>query len=310
MNFNIKMMYNLFMKTIAILGPTASGKTDLSIRLAKETDAVILSLDSLCLYKEIEIASAKPTKDERRGVKHFGIDVVNVDFHFNVSIYASLFNEAKQYAQKRNQPLIIVGGTGFYLKTLMRGLSDLPPPTENQKELLSQKMENLQEAYLTLASVDEKYAESISRSDSYRIEKGLQIYFQTGKPPTEYFKNNPPKPLLESVVLYEIKIEKDILQKRIESRTEKMFEAGLVDEVAELEYHYGRAPNPMKAIGIKEILDYFDGKFSFEEAKRRVVIHTRQLAKRQLTFNKTQFPRHKTLGTDEIFDDASSLLIG
>ncbi len=302
------MMYNCFMKTVAILGPTASGKTDLSIALAKESGAYILSLDSLSVYKEIDIASAKPSPREREGIRHFGIDEVEVDSHFSVGIYADLFKEAIGSAEKEGRPLIIVGGTGFYLKMLLEGISDLPPvPTEIEKKV-SHIMKDLQKAYETLRKIDRNFADSISKSDRYRIEKGLQIYLLTEEPPSLYFKENPPKPLLESVALYEIAIDKESLLERIEKRTAKMFKDGLVDEVAYLEYRYGREPNPMKAIGIREVLDYFDAKLSLDETKERISIHTRQLAKRQRTFNKTQFPPHPLLDVDTLFKEASALL--
>lgn len=290
------------MKTVAILGPTASGKSDLAIRVAKEVGGVILSLDSLSIYKEIDIASAKPSLKERKGVKHFGIDLINVNEPFNVAIFANLFEEAKGYAKKANSPLIIVGGTGFYLKILLEGISELPTPDDRIVQEVARVLKDLPSAYRTISALDSEYAKRISPSDRYRIEKGLLIYHLTSKTPTDYFKENPPVPLLKSVELYEIGIEKEILNERIEKRTEKMFEAGLVDEVANLEYRYGRLHNPMKAIGIKEVLDYFDGKLTLDRTKERIVIATRQLAKRQRTFNKTQLPPHPLLSADEIFE--------
>ena len=290
------------MKTVAILGPTASGKSDLAIRVAKEVGGVILSLDSLSIYKEIDIASAKPSLKEREGVKHFGIDLINVNEPFNVAIYANLFEEAKEYAKKANSPLIIVGGTGFYLKILLEGISELPTPDDRTVQEVARVLKDLPSAYKKLNELDSEYAKRISPSDRYRIEKGLLIYYLTSKTPTDYFKENPPLPLLKSVELYEIGIEKEILNERIEKRTEKMFEAGLVDEVANLEYRFGRLHNPMKAIGIKEVLDYFDGKLTLDRTKERIVIATRQLAKRQKTFNKTQLPPHPLLSANEIFE--------
>ncbi|BBG66646.1 tRNA dimethylallyltransferase [Hydrogenimonas sp.] len=297
------------MKIVAILGPTASGKSDLSIRLASRHNAVILSLDSLSLYRKIDIASAKPSAEERGGVVHFGIDTISVDEHFSVSLFAELFKEAREYAEKREKDLIIVGGTGFYLKILMEGLSPLPPLTEEMRERLAYDMRDPERAYKTLLDIDRRYAESISSSDRYRIEKGLQVYFASGMRPTDYFLSNPPKPLLKNLHLYEIAVDREVLGERIAARTEKMFKAGLVDEVAELEYLYTRAPNPMKAIGIKEILDYFDAKVTLREAKERIVIHTRQLAKRQQTFNRTQFPPHPLLQADRLETEISSLLL-
>ncbi len=296
------------MKTVAILGPTASGKTELSIALASKHDGVVLSLDSLSVYRHIDIASAKPTPDERGDIVHFGIDEVDVDTSFNISLYIELFKRAESYATERGKPLIIVGGTGFYLKMLMEGLSHLPPLSAQQKERLQSQMKNPELAYVTLSKIDREYAESISPKDRYRTEKGLQIYFAAGVAPTEYFRKNPPKPLLEEVALFEIAVDRSLLRERIAQRTEKMFRAGLVDEVAELEFRYTRAPNPMKSIGIKEVLEYFDAKVGLEEAKESIITHTAQLAKRQMTFNRTQFPPHPLLEPGRIEEEISALL--
>jgi len=136
----------------------------------------------------------------------------------------------------------------------------------------------------------------------------LQIHLATGEAPTEYFRKNPPEPLLEEVALFEIAIERSLLRERIAQRTEKMFRAGLVDEVAELEFRYTRAPNPMKSIGIKEVLEYFDAKVGLEEAKESITTHTAQLAKRQMTFNRTQFPPHPVMEPKRIEKLVSTLL--
>ncbi|MCF6201870.1 MAG: tRNA (adenosine(37)-N6)-dimethylallyltransferase MiaA, partial [Hydrogenimonas sp.] len=243
----------------------------------------------------------KPTLKEREGVKHFGIDVITPDRPFSVSIFIDLYKEAKKFAEKEGAPLFIVGGTGFYLKSLLEGISDLPKLDEKSRDLISKLMKDQKSAYEELLLLDREFAQKISSNDRYRVEKGLSIYYASGLPPTQYFKKYPPKPVIESLEIYEIEIEKEVLNKKIEKRTEKMFEAGLVDEVAKLEYKYGRSHTPMKAIGIKEVLDYFDAKQSLTKTKERVIISTRQLAKRQRTFNKTQLPSHPLLAPEEIF---------
>ncbi|WP_456403572.1 tRNA (adenosine(37)-N6)-dimethylallyltransferase MiaA [Hydrogenimonas sp.] len=296
------------MKTVAILGPTASGKTELSLRLAKESGSVILSLDSLAIYRTIDIASAKPTPAEREGIVHFGIDCIDVDTPFNVSVYIELYKEARRYAEAQGCALIIVGGTGFYLKMLMEGISELPPIDAETAERVSRMVEDPAAAHRLLASVDEAYAASIPPSDRYRIEKGLSIWYQTATPPSRYFREHPPTPLLESVELFEIAMARETLNERIGRRTRRMFEEGLVDEVASLEFAYGRNHPPMRAIGIREVLDYFDGKADLTETKERVAIHTRQLAKRQRTFNRTQFPPHPLLEPSLLYERVRRLL--
>jgi len=285
------------LREIAILGPTASGKTSLSIELAKKINANILSLDSLSIYKEIDIASAKPIYKEREGIPHFGIDALNVDDNFNVTIFFELYKEAKEQSQKNNKNLIIVGGTGFYLKSMIDGISYKPDINKQTRE----KVKNsLSLGYELINEFDEIYASTISKNDSYRIEKWLEIYFQTGIIPSQFFKQNQREPIIKEIDLFEISIEKERLKERIKLRTQIMIEDGLIDEVFYLEKKYTRAPNPMKAIGINETLSFLDGDLNKNELKEKIITNTTRLAKRQKTFNSSQFDKHFQGTTDEI----------
>jgi len=277
------------LREIAILGPTASGKTALSIDLAKKLNANILSLDSLSIYKEIDIASAKPSLKERGGVKHFGIDVLCVNEAFNVTTFFELYKQAKEQSQEEGKNLIIVGGTGFYLKSMIDGVSYKPELSETTKKKVTQYLQN---GYEIMRDIDASYAVNISSSDSYRIEKWLEIYFETNTIPSKFFEQHPKKPVIQDIELYEIEVEKELLRERISQRTQMMIDEGLIDEVFFLENEYTRAPNPMKAIGIKETLAYFDGELNLAELKEKIVINTAKLAKRQRTFNTTQFGAH------------------
>ncbi|BCD61498.1 tRNA dimethylallyltransferase [Nitratiruptor sp. YY08-26] len=288
------------MKEIAIIGPTASGKSSLAIELASKFNANILSVDSLSIYQEIDIVSAKPSKEELRKIKHFGIDVCSVDKHFNVEQFLRIYMEAKQTCEKESKNLIIVGGSSFYLKTLITGLSPLPECDKATTEKCEKMLTDIADAYQFLQNIDPAYAKKITQRDRYRILKGLQIYFATGMKPTEYFLQHPPQKIAD-VKIYEIIIQRDILRKRIATRTEAMLRLGLIDEICYLEKKYTRAPNPMKAIGIKETLAYLDGKIkSIEELVHSINVHTSQLAKRQQTFNKTQFADKLSLPLDNL----------
>jgi tRNA dimethylallyltransferase len=128
----------------------------------------------------------------------------------------------------------------------------------------------------------------------------LNLFFETGLTPSKYFTNYPPIPIIESLPIYEIPVERDVLRKRIEKRTEKMFQDGLIEEVCNLEKKYRRLPNSMNSIGIKEVLTFLDGRYSKKEMKERIIIHTAQLAKRQKTFNKSQFKNKTALPLDEL----------
>lgn len=291
------------MREIAILGPTASGKTSLSIDLAQKLNANILSLDSLSIYKEIDIASAKPSLEERCGIKHFGIDVLHVNEEFNVTTFFKLYNEAKKKSQAESKNLIIVGGTGFYLKSMVDGVSYKP---ELSKEIKDRVSQHLKDGYKLMQKLDALYAKNVSSSDSYRIEKWLEIYFATNIIPSEFFKQNKKEPVIKDLELYEIEVDKEILRERISLRTQIMLDLGLIDEVFFLESKYTRLPNPMKAIGIKETLAFFDGELNKAELKERIIINTSKLAKRQRTFNASQFEAHPKASTKELFKIISS----
>lgn len=282
-------------KELAIIAPTASGKTALSIDLAHKLDAIILSLDSLAVYKKIDIASAKPSLIEQDGITHFGIDCVYPNEIFDVIEFYDEYKKAKQYAQKTNKSLIIVGGTGFYLKALTDGLSKVPTISSHTKELVQNELLDLNRLYKKLYSVDEDYMKKIASTDKYRIEKASQIYFETKLSPTEYFLQNQPEPLIHNLPIYEIQTDPDILRERIKQRTKIMLADGLIDEVIALEQEYTRAPNCMNSIGISETFDYLDSKINRVELENLISIHTAQLAKRQRTFNKSQFKNvHKS----------------
>ncbi|MDD2640386.1 MAG: tRNA (adenosine(37)-N6)-dimethylallyltransferase MiaA [Arcobacteraceae bacterium] len=270
------------MKQIAIIGTTASGKTALALEIALKRNAIILSLDSLSVYKEIDIASAKPTKEERGEIVHFGIDEVYPNETFDVLEFIECYNKAKTYALENEKNLIIVGGTGFYLKTLIEGIS-LGITTHEPLDI------SVVDAYERLYALDETYMQKIERNDKYRIEKAYNIYKQTGLSPSEYFLKYPKKPFVEDLPIFEITWDVEALRKRIVLRTQQMIQQGLIDEVIFLEKKYSRLPNCMSSIGIIETLEYLDGKISRKQLEEKIIINTAQLAKRQRTFNKSQF---------------------
>lgn len=286
------------MKEIAIIGSTASGKTGLSIEIAKKTDSIILSLDSLSVYKEIDIASAKPTKNERDNIIHFGIDEVYPNEEFDVIEFIKLYKKTKKYTQENNKNLIIVGGTSFYLKTLIEGMSI----GVNSKIKLDIPVD---EAYDLLYSLDKEYMQKIEKNDKYRIEKAYAIYKDSKLTPTQYFKENPKKPIAPDLKIFEILWDRDELRRRISLRTKQMIKDGLIDEVIYLENKYTREPNCMSSIGIIETLEYLDGKINKEQLEEKISLNTAKLAKRQNTFNKGQFENK----TSNIIENLNSDII-
>jgi len=277
------------MKQIAIIGPTASGKSDLAIDMALQHNAYILSIDSLSIYKEIDIASAKPSKEELEQVKHFGVNEIYLDTHFDVAIFIELYKRVVDEANKEGKNLIIVGGTSFYLKSLTTGLSELPSYTQDTKEKVTKMLLDLPSAYIYLNNIDSLYMEGIEATDAYRIEKMLLLVLESGMSPTAWFKAHPPLATITDLNIFNIDVARALLRERIVQRTHKMASSGLIDEVAMLELKYGRNHNAMKAIGIIEVLEYLDGFVTREEMIENIITHTAQLSKRQQTFNRTQF---------------------
>jgi len=275
---------------IAIIGQTASGKTSLAIELAKKIDAYILSLDSLSIYKEIDIVSAKPTIQERDGIKHFGIDEIYPNEPFSVQTFISLYQKVYQQCQKDNKSLVIVGGTSFYLKMLIDGISPLPHISTKTKNDTLSLLTDINQAYSFLQKIDPIYTQSIKPNDRYRLQKALEIYIQTHTIPSKYFQNNPPVSYIQGDMnIYEIVWQRDEIRERIKQRTKLMLKDGLIDEIVYLEAKYTREPNCMKAIGIKETLAYLDGKLDKTQLIDKISTNTARLAKRQKTFNNSQF---------------------
>jgi len=285
---NLVIISSMKRDIFAIVGPTASGKSDLALNLAQKLNSVILSVDSLSVYKEIDIASAKPTAKERGDIVHFGIDVLYPNQNFSVASFLSEFKNAKEYAKANNKSLIIVGGTSFYLKVLTNGISQIPQISNEAYNKAGELLQNKAKAYEFLQNIDFEYAKNIKSNDTYRLQKALELYFQTKIKPSSYFAKNPPKPIEPSLPIYEIKIPRETLREKIAKRTAIMIDMGIIDEVAYLESKYTREPNSMKAIGIKECLDYLDGKLNINELHEKITTNTARLAKRQVTFNKSQ----------------------
>jgi len=281
--------YNLAMKQLAIIGPTASGKSDLALSVAQKIDAYILSIDSLSIYKEIDIVAAKPSKEELALVRHFGIDELYPNEYFSVDIFIDLYKKVVRTCQEEGKNLVIVGGTSFYLKSLLEGLSPLPCITPEVEKSAHAKLADLQRTYVQLREIDPQTMERIAPNDRYRIEKMLLIHEASKMAPSAWFAAHPPKPVITDLPVYNIDAEREVLRQRIEKRTRKMVAAGLIDEVCYLEQKYTREPHAMGAIGIVEVLEFLDGKASREVMVQNIITHTAQLAKRQQTFNKTQF---------------------
>ena len=296
------------MKQIALIGSTASGKSDLALTLALENNALVLSIDSLSIYQEIDIASAKPSKAELESVEHFGIDRLRPNENASVITFIDEYRRLHEKASAEEKNIIIVGGSSFYLKSMIEGLSKIPDYSPSTLCQAKDMLLELGQCHRLLNDIDPLTMAKIAPTDAYRIEKMLLIYLESGLSPSEWFRSNPPKPIITECPILNLHVDRDILRQRISMRTQKMADSGLIDEVAELERLYGRSPNSMKAIGIIETLEYLDGKLTKSELIDHIATHTAQLAKRQQTFNAHQFELHSSGSADELKPIAEKIL--
>lgn len=274
-------------KVIVICGPTASGKTALSIALAKAVGGEIVSADSMQIYQEMDIGSAKPTKEEMEGIKHYMLDFVSPENRYSVADYKKQANEAIQTILKKGKMPIVVGGTGLYVDSLIYNISYQEMQFDQAyREELEKIVEEkgLDKIYETANTIDPEAIKIISPNDKKRILRILEIYHQTGKTKTQQEIESRKEEVPYDYKIFTINWERDILYDRINQRVDKMIEQGLIEEVKRITKKYEQYPTAMQALGYKEIKEYLDGKTSKEEAIEKIKQETRRYAKRQLTW--------------------------
>lgn len=275
-------------KVVVICGPTASGKTSLSIELAKKINGQIISADSMQIYDEMAIGTAKPTKEEMQGIKHYLIGNVKPTNRYSVSEYKKDATNAIEETIQDNKFPIIVGGTGLYVNSLIYGIDypEIETDLEYRKKLeeIAEK-EGLNKLYNMAKEIDEKAMEKISPNDQKRILRVLEIYNQTGKTKTELEIESRKNGVKYDFRVFAIDMPREILYERINKRVDIMFENGLLEEVQRLYKKYGEELyTSIQAIGYKEVIDYINGKYTKEEMIEKIKMETRRYAKRQLTW--------------------------
>lgn len=263
-------------KVIAVVGPTASGKTAFAVDLAEKIGGEIISADSRLVYKGFDIGTAKPTLDERRGIPHYMIDIAEPEVDYSAGLYVHEAKRIIEDIQSRGKVPIIAGGTGLYINILLMNY-DLPKvePDYELREVL--KLE--EDLPAILAELDPETAQLIDKNDRKKLIRAIEIVKTTGKP-IQRRKNNPE---------YEIEwiglnFPRDVLYDRINRRVDLMFEAGLIDETKNLLQKHGRIPNLLYTIGYQEVIQYLDGLLTLDEAVDKLKQNTRRYAKRQLTW--------------------------
>ncbi len=279
---------------VLILGVTASGKGQLAFGLAQSLGAEIISVDSMKVYRRMDIGTGKPPKEAREKLPYHLIDVVEPSESFSVGTFLDLANGAIEQIKSRKRPIITVGGTALYIKALLYGLFEGPGTDEQIRAELQARAETEgAELYRELARIDPAAAERISPNDTKRIIRALEVYKITGKPISSLQKQFSAEKPLRDWTIIGLRREKTEENKRINTRVKRMISAGLVDEVqsllAEESAKGGLSKQARCAIGYAEIIDHLSGRTSLEDAIELIKKNTRRLAKNQRTWFRT-FP--------------------
>ena len=270
-------------KLLIVGGPTGSGKTDLAVRLAEQVGGEIVNADSMQIYRGMDIGTAKPTAEERARVPHHLLDIVSPDVNFTASDFRREAAAAIADIDRRGRKAIVVGGTGLYIRALLQGLVDSPT---GDPELRLQFADVPGEELLRrLSLVDPETASRLHPNDRVRITRALEVFTQTGRPISAFRSEHAFSGSFYDSLKIAIRVERQELYRRIDSRVEQMLAAGLVDEVrALLASGYTREMKALRAIGYKEILSYLEGETSLDKAVDLIKRDSRRYAKRQMTW--------------------------
>lgn len=276
-------------KILIVCGPTASGKSDLALRLAHALDAEIVNADSMQIYRGLDIGTAKPSPDQRAAIRHHLIDVAEPDQPFSAAAFSDAADAAIRDIVDRGKRVIVAGGTGLYLRALVKGLVDSPGgAVELRQDLQDEAARVGNEAMLErLRSVDPELAAGLHPNNLVRIIRALEVYQLTGIPLSRYQREHAFAPRRYDALQIGISVDRGELYERIDDRVERMLADGLLGEVsALLAAGYGRDLKPMRSIGYKEAAAHLSGELSREEAVRLIKRDTRHYAKRQWTWFK------------------------
>ncbi len=275
---------------IVLVGPTAIGKTSLSFSLAAEFGCEIISMDSMQVYRYMDIGTAKPTAEERQRVAHHLLDIVDPDEQYNAARFVADCLEAIKRISSQGKIPLITGGTGLYLSSLINGLFDTVHVSDKVGKRLAQMQEKMELAdlYQELCRVDRATGARIHKNDRQRIIRGLEIFYSTGIPWSQHLqeqKTKGPTVLFTRMFAAGLTCAREMIYRRIEQRTAIMLAQGLVEEVESLRnMGFGPDLNSMQSIGYRHANQYIDGVWTFDDMERLLMRDTRRYAKRQMTW--------------------------
>ncbi len=272
---------------IVMVGPTATGKTDLSIEVAKKVRGEIISADSMLVYRGMDIGTAKPTLAERQGIPHHLIDIVNPDQEYSVASYQRAAESLIDAIIDRGNLPMLVGGTGLYVRSVIDHYDFTQAPRDEKlRQELLREAEHLGPLAMhnKLAEVDRETADRLHPNDLRRVIRALEVYIQTSNPISQYQYSQQMQSPKYNLQMFGLTMERQLLYQRIEQRVDLMVQKGLVEEVAALLKKYGRFATAMQGLGYKEIVAYLKGEISLDQAIELLKRNTRRFAKRQITW--------------------------
>ena len=294
-----------------IAGPTASGKTKLAVELAKRINGEIVSADSMQIYKDMDIGTAKVTKDEMQNIKHYMIDIISPEERYSVSQYKLEAENAIDEIIKKGKTPIICGGTGLYINSIIYGINYQEEEIDEEyRNKLNEIAQNggLEELYNEALKIDPKKKKKISKNDQKRIIRVLEIYHKTGKTKTEVEKESRSKELKYDYKVFAINVERSILYDRINKRVDIMIENGLIEEVKGIIEKYKAFPTAMQGLGYKEVVEYLNGNLTKEEMIEKIKMESRRYAKRQITWFKKDKDTYWLDGLDSTENNINIIL--
>ncbi len=282
---------------IVITGPTATGKTDFSLKLAREIGGEVISADSMQVYRGLDVGTDKVSREVMEEIPHYLIDIVEPIESFSVADFVREAEKAIEEIRRKGKYPIVVGGTGFYIKALLYDLPQTPPSNREVREELKGLTDR--ELYREVEKVSPEYARKVGRGDRKRLIRALEVYRLTGKSIT-HFKPWGTKPRY-SFLGYFLYRDRPELYRRIEERVESQVKRGLIEEAKWL-LSLGRDLTALQALGYKEMAGYLKGEVSLEEAKRLLKRRTKEFAKRQFTWFRKE-PGFKWVNLSEVREE-------
>ena len=270
-------------RIIVIQGPTASGKTSIAVQLAKHFNTVVLSADSRQFYKEMTIGTAKPTSDEMQGIKHYFINSHSIHDEVSAFRYAEEAKELLKILFKKHSIVILAGGSGLFIEALCKGLDPIPHDQDLHGKIVNEFNENgIESLLIELKDKDPEFYNKVDKNNSYRVIRSIEAIRLSGKTMTALRNVKKNKEELFNTICFTLHPERKYLYGRINKRVDLMLENGLLNEVNEL-YKYKNL-KPLNTVGYKEIFKHKDGGISFGNAVDKIKQHSRNYAKRQLTW--------------------------